>query len=108
LTCMIWSRDAKHAYLLEKNGTLRKISVSGPQEVAKELLPKSPCSWLADSAEGILVLVPRSCILVVDPDTLKVKRTINVSVNDRLASHPASSLAYATTGVNDLVVIDLK
>jgi S1-C subfamily serine protease len=108
LNCMIWSRDSKHAFLLEKNGTLRKLSVAGAKEVAKEQLPQSPCSWLADSAEGLVVAVSRSCIFVVDPNTLKVKKTISISVNDRLASHPASSLAYGTTGVNNLLVIDLK
>ena len=108
LTCMIWSRDAKHAYLLEEDGTLRKVSVAGPKEVAKEKLPLSPCSWLADSAEGLLVAVPQQGILVVDPDTLKVKRTISMPMGNRLASHPKSSLAFVSKAVNELAVIDLK
>jgi len=48
--------------------------VAGPKEVAKEKLPLSPCSWLADSAEGLLVAVPQQGVLVVDPNTLKVKK----------------------------------
>jgi V8-like Glu-specific endopeptidase/uncharacterized Zn finger protein (UPF0148 family) len=108
LTCMIWSRDAKHVYLLEKGGMLRKISVSAAKEVAKVQLPQSPCSWLALSAEGLLVAVPRSGVLVVDPDTLKVKRTIDIAMNARLVSHPGSSLAFVSISVDHLAVVDLK
>ncbi len=113
LPCMVWSADTKVLFVAEKTGVVRRIKADGfVEEVQVDL--KAACSWLALSAEGLLVAIEATGeVWVLDPATLKFKFKFKVSVPsvDHVVASPVSSLAYAIGGKrNDAVlsVIDLK
>ncbi len=82
-------------YMLETDGTLRKIAMAGLKEL-RTLGIGFTCECLALSAEGLLVSVTeRSEVWVIDRDTLEVKRRIVVPGVSRIVSSPVQSIAFA-------------
>lgn len=112
--CLLWDKDAKHFYCIERGNILRKISLDGFKDAAKVDLGTA-CTWLSMSGEGLLVSAPEAQqVLVVDPQTLETKRKIAAPKVARAASAPRLAFAYAGSdgsrpGNESLLsVLDLK
>jgi S1-C subfamily serine protease len=111
LRCLCWSQDGNSFYCLEKTGTVRRIATNGLAEAQRADLG-STCSWLALSAEGLLVAVSgRQQVSVLDPSTLRVKKEIAVPAVGRVVSAPSLSVAFATDASRtprSLAILDLQ
>jgi hypothetical protein len=108
LGCMFWA-DAKGTafYALDPAGTIRKISFPDLKETQKIELGKA-CSWLAPSAEGLVVSVAAPPeVWLLDPDKGTVKKKAAVPSLKRAVSALNLSVAFASTG-SELYEIDLK
>jgi hypothetical protein len=93
----LWAPDGKSFYALEKSGALRKIELDGFRETLKLEL-KTPCSWMTESAEGIVVAANVAQeVYVVDPATLTVKRKIAAPRAGMVASAPGLSVAFVSS-----------
>jgi hypothetical protein len=69
---------------------------------------KRRCGWLALSAQGLVVTCPdEQEILLLDPETLKVKKSFVVAGVKRTVSSPALSVAFAADARWQLVIVDL-
>lgn len=103
----IWSRDARHLYVLTKNGELHEISAPGLVETRTINLDGS-CSGLALSQAGILVLQEgQQKLLIIDEKSLRVKGTINVGARRGLTSAPGSMKAVVGSG-HEVALVDLS
>jgi len=103
----IWSRDARHLYVLMKNGYLHEISAPGLVET-RTLSLDGACSGLALSQAGILVLQDaRQKLLIIDEKTLRVKGGIDVGARRGLTSAPGSLNAVVGSD-NEVALVDLS
>jgi hypothetical protein len=111
--CLFWAPDGKTFFLVEQTGALRRVALDGFSEEL-HLDTGHPCSWLATSAEGLVLTVSgRHEVWLLDPTTFQVKSKISVPPVHRAVSSPALSVAFAVgkgTHVpgDTVVVIDLK
>jgi hypothetical protein len=104
---LLWSRNARHVYVLSKDGVLREISV--PDLVERRLVKfDAPCTDIALSAEGLLVLCSgKQRAFVIDEKKLEVKGSIDVGGATRLTSAPDASVAFIGEG-SDIRLADLN
>lgn len=103
----LWSTDGRFAYLLERNGTVRLMSVPELKQ-SRRLTIGRLCEALALSQEGLVVHVKEpSEIWLLDLSTLDFKRKVTLDGVRSLAASPGSSMAYASAG-EKLYVVDLK
>jgi hypothetical protein len=111
LPCMAWAPDGRSFYALERGGVLHRIALDGLRGQAR-LDVGHHCAWLSLSKEGLLLTVSDSQeVWVLDPVSLRVKRTIDLPAVSRAVSSPALSVAFAA-GQGDppstLAVVDLR
>ena len=75
--------DARAFFTLESNGTLRRVALDGFRQ-EKRLDLNQECSWLAPSAEGLVVtLSGLGEVWVIDPDQLAVKKLLGKAKDER-------------------------
>lgn len=106
---IVWGDEGRVFYLLEsQRGTLRRVALDGFREEARCEVGR-PCSWLSESAEGLLLTVNEREVWVIDPKALEVRKRIETPAADRAVSSPALSVAYITARRPEAVgVVDLK
>ena len=110
LGCMFWAdKDATAFWALDGAGKIFRISFPEFKVTQKIELGKT-CSWLAPSAEGLVVSVSEvKEIWVLDPATFAVKKAIKVPNLERAASGTSLSTAFAgITGFEQIYQVDLK
>lgn len=108
LPCVFWA-DAKGTafYTIDSGGTIRRISFPDLKETVQAEL-QSRCSWLAPSAEGLVVSVTESQeVWLLDEATFKVKQKIPVPSLKRAVSAAPLSVGVASTD-SDLYDLDFK
>ncbi|MCI0461484.1 MAG: hypothetical protein L0Z62_31420 [Gemmataceae bacterium] len=110
---LCWAEDGKSFFYLEaKGGTLHRVDLDG--FTPRKSLPFGrPCSWLALSAEGLLVtLQDAGEVRLVNPETFEVTTSILVPGVTRTVSSPKLSVAFAwnpdTSSVSQISALDLK
>ena len=115
LPCLCWSADGRSFFYLDgPAGALGRVSLDAPEEV-RRLEVGARCSWLSESAEGLLVTVAeREQVWVVDPVGLGVKARLDVPGVERAVSAPGLRVAFARgtpfgfPGGAHLYAVDLK
>jgi hypothetical protein len=113
LPCMVWADARGTAFLtLEGDtGLLRRVSFPDCK-IVKEADLDRKFSWMAMSAEGLVLTQPDAKVWVVDPVTLEVKGKIEVPKLKRATSAPAVSWAVASDEAPHqtqmLYIVDLK
>jgi hypothetical protein len=110
---LCWAEDGKSFFYLEAGaGTLHRVDLDG--FTPRKSLPFGrPCSWLALSAEGLLVtLKDAGEVRVVNPETFEVTTSILVPGVARTVSSPKLSVAFAwnpdTSSLSQISGLDLK
>jgi hypothetical protein len=106
--CLTWADEKGSAfYTLDEIGELRRLSFPDLKEEWK-LDVETRCSWLALSAEGLLLTLANGKeVWLIDPAKGKMKGRFAVPGVKRAAATPGSSLGIAATG-RELYVLDLK
>ena len=112
LDCMFWADANGTAFwAFDGSGTIFRISFPDLVVTQKIELNKK-CSWLAPSAEGLIVSVEETQELwVLDPGTFAVKKSIKIPRIKRASSAPNLSLAFVETSpplFYDVSQVDLK
>jgi hypothetical protein len=105
-----WSRDARYLFMVDVQGTLRKISVPDLSESALVTLEEQ-VNALALCSTGILLALPdRQEVWVIDEDALEVTRRIAVGPIAQLASSPELPVAFVTRGSDssEITVVDTE
>ncbi|HEV3446742.1 MAG TPA: trypsin-like peptidase domain-containing protein [Gemmataceae bacterium] len=107
--CLCWAADGTSFFVLDGGtGALRRISRDGFSE-EKRLDIKHPCSWLSQSALGLLVSVPElEEVWIIEPKSLRVTGRVVVPSVTRVVSVPALPIAAANGSNEDLFILDLK
>ncbi len=103
---VIWSADARFAYVLEKAGVIHKVTVNGLVE-ERRLDVGDACSAIARSAAGLVVAVAGKEEVWLLDDDLNVKRRVVSPKVKLLVASPATPYAYASPANEDLQAIDL-
>jgi uncharacterized protein (TIGR03066 family) len=108
LACLAWADDEGSAFFaLDSAGIIRRITFPDFKVLQKADLGKK-CSWLARSAEGLLVSLPDlQEVWVVGTEKYNVKRAIPVPSLKRAVSVPRLSAGFASNG-DDLYELDLR
>jgi uncharacterized protein (TIGR03066 family) len=108
LPCLTWADEQGSAFFaLDSAGVLRRVSFPDFKAVQKADLGKK-CSWLALSAEGLVVSLPElQEVWVVGTEKYNVKRAIPVPSLKRAVSAPGLSVAFASNG-DELYELDLR
>lgn len=92
---LCWSKDGKAVFLLDDNGSVKRIAwQTSVEEIRLEtgLEVESLCV----SRAGLLVSLPTmEEVWVLDPETLHVKQRISVPGVRRVTATPASDIAFA-------------
>jgi hypothetical protein len=103
-----WAPDGKSVFVADAQGLVRRLAGAGLKEEAKADLEMKPAA-LAMSAEGLAVLAPDNfTLLLLDSQTLKTKRKVEVRSATQLVSAPGLSVAVAVGNQTALFLIDLK
>ncbi len=104
-----WSSDGAAAYTLSKSGSLKKYSVESRELIAETKL-EGACGQLTRSQVGLVaVMTSVQRAVVIDEQTLEIKRSIQVAGLTSIACSAQTSVAYVATGVRQLLIhqIDL-
>jgi sugar lactone lactonase YvrE len=102
------SADGKAFYFAEVTGLLRRISLDGLKAEAQVNVERA-ISWVAVSAEGVVLSLPDlQEVWLLDAQTLKLQRKIEVASLVRAVSAPPLSAAFATSKNGTVTAIDLK
>jgi hypothetical protein len=96
LRCLLWANKAGSSFFaLNSDGELKLISVPD-FKVLKTKDFERKLAWMSMSAEGLLLTAPDPQeIWVVDPESLAIKKKIEVPNLTRAASAPGLSVAFA-------------
>ncbi len=97
LPCPVWSPEGRSFFLLSANdGILRRVTTSGRVEAAR-LEIGQPCSWLAPSSGGLLVVLPNlQEVWQINPANLALVRKFAAPGVTRVVSSLRSRYAFAT------------
>ncbi len=102
----VLSVDGSTAYVVQKDGMLRKLSLPSLKE-ERQLDLGSAVSGLGLTRDGLAVAVDAVHeIWVLDPGTLEVKHRVPLAGVVRLATSPGRSTFLASGGPADLVLVD--
>jgi hypothetical protein len=103
---MQWSEDGKILFTLETRGLVRRISTETFTE-ERQLLIGRKCNWMDRSKDGLLVLVQDlQEIWVLDEEKLTVKKKIPCGKSMRMTASPATGIAFAGNGRDELTAVD--
>lgn len=95
---IVWAGDAAHVYVLESDGTLRKLTAPEFREV-RRLKLSARCGQLAVSKYGLVALLPDlQEIVLIAPTDLSVLRRIKVNGATRVGASPSGALAMVQVG----------
>ena len=107
---MVWSKDHSHVFILNEKGVLRKISVPDLNQVVSIDL-ETICKQMRPIKGGVAVYATRRAeLMVLDGETLKVKKSFKIPEMNGFASHRGSSLAFIGFRFNGtrLMIADLQ
>jgi hypothetical protein len=112
LPCLCWAADGRSFFAVSADGALVRAAPDTFQELRRADL-KQKASWLAVSAEGLLLTLPdRQEVWVVDADSFEVKTRVPAPTPSRAVSAPGLSVAFVASGsgsfADRLTVLDLK
>jgi hypothetical protein len=108
LPCLCWADDGKSFFCVE-DGVLRRLALNGFAEL-KRLAPEGKATWLAPSAQGLVLTVASiGEAQVLDPETLSVKKRIALpgAAPLKVLAGPRSSLAVALSA-SQVHLLDLE
>jgi hypothetical protein len=107
--CLFWGDDGAVVFVLETDGTLRRVVVDRFIEELKWEVGQK-CSWLSDSSEGLVLTVDSlQEVWVLEPKTFAIKSRTPADSVTRAASSPVIAHAFATNKSGDQIsLIDLK
>ena len=109
LPCICWAKDGQSFYVLEKTGTLRRISADGQIQLGKLELGAA-CGWLTLSAEGPVVTLSGAAeAWLVADDLSQVRNKMRLpQAGMRVVSAPTQGIAAIAGKGNSVTLFDLK
>jgi len=104
----LWSRDGKFVYLLDKEGTLRKVSV--PDLVEERQIKLGGTAGALALAKGGLVVAMTAIqeVWVLDEQTLNFKKRATTPKLKKVVAAPDTVIAYADFGPDGLTLINTE
>jgi hypothetical protein len=105
---LLWSRDGKYLYILERTGAVRKVAVPRFRE-ERVLETGQVGAYMALSAKGLLIGLPLvQEIWLLNPESLAIEKRIRVPEMTGLTAAPASNIAFAAHKGERLSIIDIS
>ncbi len=105
VTNLFWSDDSQYLYLLQKEGTLRKLSMPFFIPVA-DLSVDGVCARLENSSEGMVIVVGGGReAWIVEKESLTLKRKIDTRGDTNLTTSTASPIAYSSNYRGEFLAI---
>lgn len=104
-----WVDEGRTLIVLEKGGRIAKLSLPEFRIVKELQIPSTNCAELALSKAGIVVrLGDKQQTLVINPNTLKVERSIATPFPIQLTASPNSNIGFSLGADRHLYALDFR